>query len=254
LVFFYNKFMNYDVEINGIEVKAYYSQENINEIFLPLLHRLVDLQTKKAKRILVMLAAPPGAGKSTLCSFLQYLAKINNLKPMNIIGMDGFHHYQDYLLAHDVIRDGKKVNMVDIKGAPITFDLPLLEERIAKVAKGENCGWPIYNRMLHNPQDNVIQVDKDIVILEGNYLLLKDEGWNKLSDYADYTIRIDANIDDLRKRLIERKFASNKDLEKATIFVDSSDLVNAKICLENCKDADLIIHLKKDDTYEQQTN
>lgn len=46
--------------------------------------------------------------------------------------------------------------MVKIKGAPVTFDIDLLQERIVRVAQGENVGWPVYNRMTHNPSDDAI--------------------------------------------------------------------------------------------------
>lgn len=65
--------MNITFDINGIEVKATYSEDNIDNIFIPLLQKMKDLYDQKEKRVLVMLAAPPGCGKSTLLSFLKYL-------------------------------------------------------------------------------------------------------------------------------------------------------------------------------------
>lgn len=67
--------VNYSAEINGIHVDAAYSEKSVSELFLPLLKHLTVLQKEKGSRILVMLAAPPGAGKSTLCSFLENLSK-----------------------------------------------------------------------------------------------------------------------------------------------------------------------------------
>ena len=67
--------MIYTFNNNGIEIEATYSDEEINRIFIPLLKHLSKLQTRKNSRLLVMLAAPPGAGKSTLSSFLEFLAK-----------------------------------------------------------------------------------------------------------------------------------------------------------------------------------
>ena len=58
----------------------------------------------------------------------------------------------------------------------MTFDLPLLTERVRAVASGEVCGWPVYDRHLHNAVENAITVDGGIVILEGNYLLLNEDG------------------------------------------------------------------------------
>ena len=70
--------------------------------------------------------------------------------------------------------------MVDIKGAPNTFDLELFEKAIRDVDGGDEVGWPEYNRKLHNPVDNAIKVNRDIVLLERNYLLLDEDGFSIL--------------------------------------------------------------------------
>lgn len=90
-----------------------------------------------------MLSAPPAAGKSTLAGFLSQLGV-----PLTVIGMDGFHRRQEYLLTYTVMRDGREVRMVDIKGAPVTFDLERLTAFVKRAAAGEKMGWPVYDRML----------------------------------------------------------------------------------------------------------
>ena len=240
----------YSVNINGIDVKAIYSEENIQNIFIPLLEKISGIQKEKGRRILVMLAAPPGAGKSTLASFLKKLfEEREGNKSIQVIGMDGFHRRQEFLQTHSIIRDGKEVLMVDVKGAPETFDLDKLAERIKTVLSGEKCGWPVYNRHLHNPEDDAITVDSDIVILEGNYLLLNEEGWRDLSEYADYTVFIRAKEDLLRNRLVERRLASGHDREGSERFVEFSDLYNARVVMEKSRDADLILNLNDDGSY-----
>nr|AWI66871.1 nucleoside/nucleotide kinase family protein [Piromyces sp.] len=247
--------IDYKININGLDVDAHYTEANVKEIFIPLLEKLTELQKKKSKRILVILAAPPGAGKSTLCSYLEKLSKeTENVKEIQAIGMDGFHRLQEYLTSHKTIRDGEEILMVKIKGAPETFDLPLLIERIQKVTSGENCGWPIYDRTLHNPVDNVITVTSDIILLEGNYLLLNESGWTDIEKYADYTILLKANEDMLRNRLINRKAASGNSIEVATSFVDYSDMVNVRTCLQKSKKADLILEVLEDSTYKSILN
>ena len=269
--------VHYTTMINGIPVHAQYTEASVQEIFLPLLCRLTAMQRKKNGRILAMLAAPPGAGKSTLAGFLQMLARYvseredpphsgkeilqkfmamdmagsslslpsglvkNNLdiKPVTVIGMDGFHRYQEDLLAHKTVRRGREISLVEIKGAPMTFDLPALTERIRQVAAGEACGWPEYNRLLHNPVENAITVRGDIVLLEGNYLLMDRDGWRDLAGFADYTIRITADEQMLKKRLVERKISSGADPQAALRFVESSDLENVRECLMHIRKADL---------------
>lgn len=242
--------MDYNVNMNGIEVNAHYSRKSVDEIFLPLLYRLTDMQKEKGSRLLVLLAAPPGAGKSTLASFLQKLSEENeDLTVVQAIGMDGFHRRQEYLLTHTAVRDGEEVRMVDIKGAPITFDLNLFKKRIEEVLIKPVVGWPSYDRHLHNPVEDAITVEKDIVILEGNYLLLDEDGWRDLRTYADYTIFIRAEEEMLRHRLIDRKIKSGNSKEKAEKFVDYSDMANVRLCLKMSTGADLTLSVGDDGEY-----
>lgn len=234
--------MEYFVNMNGIDVNAHYSDRAVKEIFIPLLEKLSAIQKEKNRRILVLLAAPPGSGKSTLSSFLQKLSEDNdNLSPLQAIGMDGFHRRQEFLLSHMCIRDGKEIRMVDIKGAPITFDLDLLTKRIKQVLSEKEVPWPDYDRHLHNPVEGAITVKRNIVLLEGNYLLLDEDGWRDLKTLADYTVLIRADENMLRERLIDRKIKSGNPKEKAEKFVDYSDMSNVRLCLNNSTEPDLTL-------------
>ena len=242
---------NHSVNINGIDVSVAYSEKAVNAIFLPLLRNLSLLRRRRGKRILVMLAAPPGAGKSTLLSFLKVLSENqDDVEEIQVIGMDGFHRRQEYLLSHCVERDGKRIPMVEIKGAPVTFDLEKLTDSIRQLASGSVMGWPVYDRLLHNPIENAVTVNGDLVLLEGNYLLLDEEGWRNLSEYADYTISIRADEDLLRKRLIDRRIKTGVPEEAAVRFVDFSDMPNVQLCLRKTKKADCSLRITDDNDYE----
>ena len=235
------------VSINGIDVNARYSYRAVREIFLPLLRRWTEMQKEKGKRLLVMFAAPPGAGKSTLLSFLKKLSHEEaGLTEIQAIGMDGFHLRQEYLKTHFTERGGQTVSLVEIKGAPVTFDLEKLASAIRRVRSGETCGWPVYDRLLHNPVEDAVTVDGDIVLLEGNYLLLDEEGWRDLSAYADYMVSVSAGETLLRKRLIERKILTGVAEDAAVRFVDFSDMPNVRLCLEKSRPADLRLRVTED--------
>ena len=231
--------IDYPVTINGISVTASYSEQAVDEIFLPLLRKLTGIQKKKGRRILVMLAAPPGAGKSTLLSFLEHLTNEHaDLGNIQTIGMDGFHKRQEYLVSHTVQRDGKEIPMVKIKGAPVTFDLKHLTESVKKVADGEVCGWTA--------------IDSADVILakgQGNYLLLDMAGWSDLKSYADYTISVSAEENCLRERLIDRRIKTGVAPEAATQFVDFSDMPNVRLCLQKTVAADLQLRIDSTGDY-----
>ena len=232
--------MNYSADINGITVNAAYSDTTVNEVFIPLLKHLAQLHHEKQRRILVMLAAPPATGKSTLVSFLEHLARsVIPEKRLQAVGMDGFHLRQEYLLMHKAEVDGKSFPMAGIKGAPITFDLDALTRKIREVSEGNICRWPHYDRQLHDPVDDAVTIDADIVLIEGNYLLLDMDDWRELSRYADYTIVLTADEDMLRERLIGRKMKTGMTREDAERFVAFSDMPNVRLCLDKMMKADL---------------
>ena len=245
--------IEHKVTINGIEVAARYSERAVEEIFIPLLRKLTALQREKGRRILIMLAAPPGAGKSTLLSFLERLAsEREDIGGIWMIGMDGFHRRQEYLLSHETVRDGKRIRMVEIKGAPETFDLEALTNRVKRLAAGEVIGWPVYDRLLHNPVEDAVLIDSDIVLLEGNYLLLDMDGWRDLASYADYTISVSAEENLLRERLINRRIKTGVAEEEAVRFVDFSDMPNVRLCLNSTGPADLELELDSEGDYHLQ--
>ena len=232
--------MNYSANINGIECSVDYSDAFVNGTLIPLLRHLSQLHTEKESRVIVMLTAPPGTGKSTLVSFLEHLAQsVIPDKRVQAVGMDGFHHRQEYLLTRTVEVNGEAIPMARIKGAPITFDLQALRTKIEEVAQGHICKWLHYDRQLHDPVDDAIIIDADIVLIEGNYLLLDMDGWRELSRYADYTIVLTADADMLRERLIGRKMKTGMTREDAEHFVEFSDMPNVRLCLDKMMKADL---------------
>lgn len=236
-----------ELQINGIKVTANYTTNTINSIFMPLLANLTALQKQENKRIIVYLAAPPGCGKSTLASYLERLSIENGYTPIQALGMDGFHHTNIYLNSHYRKNTGELLALH--KGAPDTFNLESLREHICSIKEGKETHWPIYDRKIHDPIENAIKVDSSIILIEGNYLLLNDEPWNKLKDYADYTIFITGEPIDLENRLINRKMQSGSSFETALKHYHETDKPNLLLVNQNHLPADLTLKLNISDKY-----
>lgn len=112
-----NKFI-----VNGNEVNAYYSSNDINDVLIPLLQRWIHLYETKKRRVMVYLAACPGSGKSTLALFLEELFKsLNASCTFQTIGMDGFHFYNDYLKKHDLLNEKGSRNTFDVEKVEILY-------------------------------------------------------------------------------------------------------------------------------------
>ena len=89
-------------------------------------------------------------------------------------------------------------------------------------------------------------MDGDIVLLEGNYLLLDEDGWRDLSAFADYTVSVAADEELLRERLIERRIKTGVERDAAVRFVDFSDMPNVRLCLRKTMPADLRLRISRD--------
>ena len=243
--------MRYSLMNSGRRVEAEFSEENIREIFLPVLRRLTALHRRKGRRVLALLAAPPAAGKSTLAALLERLSREDDaLADVTALGMDGFHHPQAWLRSHFTPEGAP---LLAVKGAPETFDLPRLRAALARVAAGEDCPWPAYDRTLHDPVADALRVTGPIALVEGNYLLLDAPGWRELCRLADFTLFIGAEPELLRRRLIARHVAGGRSPEAAEAFVESSDMANARLCLQRALPADLRLALLPDGSYADAT-
>ena len=220
------RWRSYDMTVNGLPQEIRYNEATVEELFLPLLRRLTAMQATQGRRMLVFLAAPPATGKSTLLQFLEELTCTHEeLTQVQELGMDGFHYPNDYLAAHTILRDGTEIPLKNIKGAPETFDVELLAEKLC-AAKAGSTAFPVYDRRIHDPRPDALTVDAPILLIEGNWLLLDETPWRTLHSLADYRLRIDVVPALLRDRLIARKMQGGLSEAEARAFYERSDAAN----------------------------
>ena len=211
----------------------------VEEIFMPFLHELTALRMTLDRKVIAYLVGAPGTGKSTLASFLERLSRErqSEVDVIRALPMDGYHFSAAYMNITTVERDGKPVLMRDIKGAPETFDVDLLVDKIREVRQ-EGTDWNIYDRKIHDVLPDYWSVEDDILLIEGNYLLLKDAGWTNVRTLADYSVFLDVPRDILRERLINRKIQGGLSREAAENFFEFSDSRNIERVLNNSAKAD----------------
>lgn len=242
---------NEDCTVNGLEFSCRYTESAIEDLFLPLLRKLSAMQRGKDRRIIVFLAAPPAVGKSTLALYLEKLSKDQeDLVPVQALGMDGFHYPASIIARRTVDRDGETVPMKDVKGCPESFDLDGLRNSI-KNLKNKQIRWPVYSRKLHDVIPDAETVNADIIILEGNYLLLDEPGWRELKKYSDYSVMVTTDVQILEERLIGRKVAGGLSEEEARSFYETSDKPNVLRVLNRQVPADLSLRLEEDGDFQK---
>lgn len=233
--------MKIGLKVNGLQVEAYYRDEEIENVHKPLLRRLAAFHhAHPERRTVVFLSAPPGTGKSTLTTFWEYLSRQDaSLPEIQTLPMDGFHHYNDWLDQH---------GLRAYKGAPETFDVEKLAQNLRQVRAGTSR-WPQYDRQKHDPVEEAITVTAPIVIVEGNWLLRDDERWRMLAELCDFSLFIRAPADALRARLVNRKLAGGLSLADAEAFYARTDGPNVERVLTESRPADLTLQMNAEGEY-----
>ena len=226
-------------QVNGLPVQAEFSEADRDDIFIPLLRRLSALQREKQRRICAFLAAPPAAGKSTLCCYLEKLSReLDGLIPVQCVGIDGFHYYQDYLDSHFIEKEGQSIPLARIKGAPESYDVKKLAHLLERLNEpGQK--WPVYDRRIHNPVEQAVEITGGILILEGNWLLLNEAPWNTLR--CDYSIFLAAGSRSQLDRIVERKIMGGFSEAHARKVVEKNDWPNILRCMANSRRGDLTL-------------
>ena len=240
---------NLTMNINGLTQEVKFSKAAIDEIFNPFLRKLTELQGWTDRKIIAYLAAPPATGKTTLAQFLEKLSRENQLfTNVRALGMDGFHYDSEYLKKNKILRDGQEILMNEIKGAPETFDVDTMQIKLREVRQ-EGTNWNLYDRIIHDVVHDAMSVEDDIILLEGNYLLLEEPRWTNIRVLADYTVFVKAAPQLLTERLITRKMKSGLTREEAENFYRNSDSKNVERVLQNSAHANETWELQADGDY-----
>ena len=232
--------LEHTYRVNGLTVRAEFDARDRDRVYLPLLRKLTALQRERGRRIAAFLAAPPAAGKSTLCCYLEELSRGDPaLTPVQTVGIDGFHYPQAYLEAYGLAR---------IKGAPETYDVAKLRHLLDHLNEPDQR-WPVYDRRIHDPVDAAVEIAADIVIVEGNWLLLDEPPWNEL--VCDYSVFLHAGDRAQLERIVHRKVQGGYPEDEARDFVERNDWPNIRRCMEHSRRGDLNLTRAPDGIWEE---
>jgi len=204
--------------LSGINIEL--SLDEVVQIYLPL-SRLLNLYVGASQELyrasdtflgqlpakvpyVIGIAGSVAVGKSTTARVLQaLLARWPNHPKVDLITTDGFLHPNAVLDERGIM---------ERKGFPESYDRRRLLQFMSDIKSGApEVEAPVYSHLTYDIIDTTITVAQpDIVIVEGLNVLQTGiaDGENPLfvSDFFDFSIYVDAEVDDIRRWYVERFF------------------------------------------------
>lgn len=193
---------------------------------------LIPKQLPLSQRFVIAIAGPPASGKSTLAAELR-----DALAPAaGVLGLDAFHYDNQVLEPRgDLAR----------KGAPHTFDVGGYANALGRLRSqpARALAIPEFDRTLELTRNaaQIVTVDQQILITEGNYLLLEQDPWPALAPLFDLTVWLDVPLATIKRRISDRWSELGLDAAQALARLAGNDLPNAQLVQASSRAADIWI-------------
>jgi pantothenate kinase len=185
----------------------------------------------RAKRRILGITGAPGVGKTTYA-----LGQVSTSgAPAAYVPMDGFHLADAALTA---------LGLLDRKGAPETFDAWGYAALLRRLREADHVVWaPAFERTLEQPLAGAIAVsaEAEVVVTEGNYLLLDRPEWRAVRAALDEVWFLDCPDGLRRSRLVARHVEFGKSYAESEDWVVRVDDPNAASVVATRGRADRVV-------------
>jgi type I pantothenate kinase len=203
-------------KLSGISVNL--DIDMVEETFLPL-SRLLNLYVQGSQLLssvtdtflgtqprptpfIIGVAGSVAVGKSTIARVLEaLLARWPHHPKVDLVTTDGF------LYPNAVLQER---GLMERKGFPESYDRAALLEFVALAAAGEeHLEIPVYSHIRYDIVEGETRVisQPDILIVEGLNVLQAGGSGAFVSDYFDFSIFVDADIEDIQRWYVDRFLA-----------------------------------------------
>ncbi|KAI1742429.1 P-loop containing nucleoside triphosphate hydrolase protein [Xylaria scruposa] len=209
----------------------------MEQVYASLTQRAIDIHEKLVRvsgqrRIVIAFSGPPGSGKSTIAARVVQRINTTFQRPIaTCLAMDGFHYTRAYLdtLPNHIEAHARR-------GAPWTFDANGVVG-LFKTLSASRVGVepitifaPSFDHKLKDPIAEAIRIEPEteIVIVEGNWLLLDRDPWKQIPKYVDDTWFVDVEPTLASHRIALRHITAGIEAtwEAAMARTEANDLPN----------------------------
>lgn len=169
------------------------------------------------------LAGAPGSGKTTVAEAMRRRLP----GKITVIPMDGYHYYRAQL---DAMEDPREAHAQ--RGAPFTFAAKRFVDELREARQRGSGLFPSFDHGVGDPVEKDIELrpGKQIVIVEGLYLLLDDPPWSSLKqEVFDVTWFLDVSLNECRRRVEDRHVETGLTRAEAQHRVSSNDGPNGEL-------------------------
>ena len=205
------------------------------DAILDVIERRLGNDLAAGRRRVVAIAGPPGSGKSTLASHVVEEVTRDGRVAAAVLPMDGFH-------LDNAALDARALR--EVKGAPETFDAEGFIALVRRIRKGgADIRYPLFDRAQDRtrPGAGCVPADTPLIVVEGNYLLLRQGAWADLRALFDVTVMLAPPLEELEARLIARWLDHGLSRADAEARARGNDLMNARTVLSQSAEADLVL-------------
>lgn len=188
------------------------------------------------------IAGVPGCGKTSTAKIAaEFLnEKLSPRVSTKVLSMDGFHYYRRELDKFDDPKEAHKR-----RGAPFTFNAARFVRTLEELREKGCCVAPSFDHRRKDPDEGAIAIGKDVeaVIIEGNYLLLDTEPWNKIKVLLDEVWFLEVKQSEADRRVVQRHVKQiGLTWKGARLRVAENDRPNANLISKTKPRADFVIY------------